>query len=81
MTCTFFGHRDTSWEIEEKLKQVILDLITNKGVNRFLVGYQGNFDKIAIHLLKKLKQAQPQITFEIVLAYLNDKYEDCLTAP
>ena len=79
MTCTFFGHRDTSWEIEEKLNEVLIDLIINKGVNHFLVGNQGNFDRIVISSLKKIKKAQPNIAFEVVLAYLNDIHEDCPT--
>ena len=76
MTCTFFGHRDTSRDVEPLLKEVLLDLINNKKVNRFLVGYQGNFDKMALSVLKEIKKAQPHIVFEVVLAYLTDKIYD-----
>jgi len=79
MTCTFFGHRDTTKDIEEKLKVVLLDLILNKSVTRFLVGYQGNFDRITLSILKEIKKAQPHIEFEVVLAYLSDNCEDCPT--
>ena len=79
MTCTFFGHRDTTRDIKAKLKVVLLDLIINKSVTRFLVGYQGNFDRIALSVLKEIKKAQPHIEYEVVLAYLSDTCEDCPT--
>ena len=79
MTCTFFGHRDTTIDIEAKLKDVLLNLIINKSVTRFLVGYQGNFDRIALSVLKGIKKAQPHIEFEVVLAYLSDRVDNCPT--
>ena len=40
-TCTFFGHRDTSKEIEPMLKSALTDLIENKRVDMFYVGNEG----------------------------------------
>jgi len=79
MICTFFGHRDTSWNIEPVLAKTVLELIANKGVTKFFVGYQGNFDRIALSVLKQIKRTQPHIDFVVVLAYLTDKVDDCLT--
>ncbi len=36
--CTFFGHRDCPDAIETKLREVLIDLITNHGVDMFYVG-------------------------------------------
>ena len=40
-SCTFFGHRDCLEMIKPKLKEVLIDLITNHGVDMFYVGHQG----------------------------------------
>ena len=44
MVCTFFGHRDTPERATPLLHDSIVDLIENKGVTDFYVGYNGNFD-------------------------------------
>ena len=42
--CTFFGHRDCPETMKTKLREALVDLITNHGVDMFYVGYQGQFD-------------------------------------
>ena len=69
MTCTFFGHRDTSPTVKPLLRQVIIELIESHGVTRFYVGNQGNFDAMARSLLAELAQTYP-IHYDVVLAYL-----------
>ena len=69
MTCTFFGHRDTSPTVKPLLRQVIIELIVSHGVTRFYVGNQGSFDAIARSLLAELAQTYP-IHYDVVLAYL-----------
>ena len=32
----FFGHSDTPWSVQPKLREVILDLIDNEGANELL---------------------------------------------
>lgn len=49
--CTFFGHRNCPDDIEPILREVIIDLITNKNVTCFLVGDKGNFDGIVRKVL------------------------------
>ena len=73
MTVTFFGHRDTPEEIEEKLLSVLTDLIETKNADRFLIGNHGKFDHIAKRALKKLKKQYPHISCYTVLAYLPEK--------
>lgn len=70
MTCCFFGHRDTTEEIMPRLEAEIRKLTDLIGVNDFLVGSQGNFDSMALSVLRKLKREHPEISYKIVLAYL-----------
>lgn len=70
MTCTFFGHRDSSIKIKEKLEEAIIKLIKENEVNLFLVGNQGKFDAFALSVLKKIQSDFPFIKFYVVLAYL-----------
>ncbi len=69
MTCTFFGHRDTPPTVKPLIRQVIINLIEQRGVTRFYVGNQGNFDTMARTLLVELAQTYP-IRYDVVLAYL-----------
>ena len=68
-TCTFFGHRDTPEDIQEKLYAALDDLIVNKNVCMFFVGYQGSFDKIVLRTLRLLKVDYPHINYYLVLTY------------
>ena len=69
MTCTFFGHRDTPQTVKPLLRDVMINLIEHQGVNRFYVGNQGSFDRMAADLLKEISEAT-DIRYEIVLAYM-----------
>lgn len=79
MVCTFFGHRDTPHNIEERLKAVLTVLITQKGVDTFYIGHQGNFDFIAQKVVLKLKEEFPHINYSIVLAYIPAGKENFFT--
>lgn len=78
--CTFFGHRDCPETMKPKLREVLVDLITNHGVDMFYVGHQGQFDAYVHSELRRLKQDYPQINYAVVLAYMPGKkteYDDC----
>ena len=75
--CTFFGHRNCPETINPKLREVLVDLITNHGLNMFYVGHQGQFDAYVHSELKKLKQKYPQINYAVVLAYMPCKKTEC----
>lgn len=75
-TCTFFGHRDCPQTIKADLKQILENLICNQSVNNFLVGHQGNFDRIVLSVLDELKIIYPQISYCVVLAYMPDGKQD-----
>ena len=78
-TCTFFGHRDCPESIKARLREALVDLITNQNVDLFYVGHQGQFDAIVRSTLRELRQEYPQIDYAVVLAYMPGKkteYED-----
>ena len=77
--CTFFGHRDCPDTIKPYLREVLIDLITNNGVDTFYVGNQGRFDGIVRSVLRELEKEYPEIHYAVVLAYLPGKkneYDD-----
>ncbi len=73
-TCCFFGHREVTHNIREKLTSIIEKLITEDNVTEFYVGHQGQFDSMVYSILKKLKTKYPQIRYTVVLAYMPDEY-------
>ncbi len=69
-SCTFFGHSELHFENpQEKLSVILNDLISQYGVDNFYVGNQGDFDRIVLNELRKLKPLFPQIRYSVVLAY------------
>lgn len=75
MTCTFFGHRYVSNEIEPALRSTLIDLIENHGVSLFYVGNHGGFDAMVRYVLRELSARYP-ITYHVVLAYLPGKKDE-----
>ena len=65
--CTFFGHRDCPGLIQPKLREVLIDLIENHGVDLFYVGRQGAFDRLVHAALKELASVYPHIRYTVVL--------------
>ena len=73
-TCCFFGHREVTHNIRDKLTAIIEKLITEDGVTEFFVGNQGQFDSMAYSVLKELKAKFPHIRYTVVLAYMPDEH-------
>ena len=73
-TCCFFGHREVTHNIRDKLTAIIEKLISENGVTEFYVGHQGQFDNMVYSVLKELKQKYPQIRYIVVLAYMPDEH-------
>ncbi|MDD5921532.1 MAG: hypothetical protein PUC57_09460 [Oscillospiraceae bacterium] len=55
--CTFFGHKDCPETIKPYLREVLIDLISSKGVDTFYVGNQGRFS-VATGLLRLAPEGQ-----------------------
>ncbi len=72
-SCCFFGHRDAMDSIRSKLKEEIIRLIEEHGVNDYYVGNQGGFDSLVLSVMKELTVSYPQIRYSVVLAYLPDE--------
>ena len=78
-SCTFFGHRDCPSDIRDKLRETLIDLIENHGVDFFYIGNQGQFDAMARNIVRELKTVYPKIEYTVVLAYMpqgTSEYED-----
>ena len=73
-TCCFFGHREVTHNIRDKLTAILGKLITEYGVTDFYVGHQGQFDNMVYSVLKELKAYYPQIRYTVVLAYMPDEH-------
>ena len=74
--CTFFGHRECPDTIKPKLREVLVDLIENHGVDMFYVGNQGQFDAIVRSTLQDLQKEYPQVDYAVVLAYMPGEKND-----
>ena len=70
MTVTFFGHGDAPESLGEALYQTLLELVCKEGASNFLVGTHGNFDRLALLSLKRLKKQYSHIRHTVVLAYM-----------
>ena len=70
MTCCFFGHKDAPSTITPRLEDTIENLIVEHGVLNFLVGNQGQFDSMVLSGLRRLKNKYPEISYNVVLAYM-----------
>lgn len=65
--CTFFGHRDCPGTIRLQLKNVLITLIEECGVDVFYVGHQGAFDAMVRSVLQELMSIYPNISYAVVL--------------
>ena len=73
-TCCFFGHREVTHNIKDKLIAIIEKLITEDNVTEFYVGHQGQFDWMVYSVLKELKAKYPYIRYTVVLAYMPNEH-------
>ena len=75
LSCTFFGHRDCPSTIRPKLREALVELIENHGVEQFYVSRQGGFDALAVSLLWELSVYYPHICYAVVLERLPGRGE------
>lgn len=81
--CTFFGHRDCTYEKYTNIYLAIKTLLLEKDVRCFYVGTQGNFDYLVFQALCELKNEFPDIQVHRVLAYMprTQKLHPCTILP
>ena len=74
-TCCFSGHRIISNndydKVYKKTKQIVVDLIKNKGIRYFETGGALGFDTLAAQVVLDLKKEYPQIKLILVLPCAN----------
>ena len=76
--CCFAGHSELfeREKIYEKLISVIEELIVNEGVNEFLVGNYGAFDKLCASAVNELKKSHPDIKLYLTIPYLTTEINE-----
>ena len=76
MTCCFFGHKDSPSEVKSILRTTVEDLICSGKADSFLIGNHGAFDSMALSVLRDAKKEHPEITYNVVLAYMPGHKEE-----
>ncbi len=72
ITCALFGHRKMPPWVARELERTIDFLIGERGVRRFLVAGQGEFDRAAARSLARRMRENPSLDAAEVLAYLRN---------
>jgi len=67
--CFFIGHREPCDSLLPKLVHLINELITAHGVDEFIVGNYGGFDRIVLKALKEIKRIHPSIRIVLLTPY------------
>ena len=67
--CFFIGHRDTRDEVFTNLMNVVRIHVEMYGVQEFIVGRYGNFDKLAAKAVNQIKKSHPEITLTLLCPY------------
>ncbi len=90
--CCFAGHNETYGdEVKEKIKEIAIKLIEEKGVAEFWIGNYGGFDRCAASAIREVKKTYTHIKLVLVLPYLTktvseykeeyyEKYDDIVIA-
>ena len=79
-TVSLFGHRriDSIAELENKLEPIICELIKNKSYVEFLIGREGEFDRIAAGIIRRIckELVYGNTHLSLVLPYMTAEYRD-----
>ena len=79
-TVSFFGHRkiENPSDIENRLDDILYDIITKNEYVEFLIGRDGDFDLLASSVIKRAihKYGYGNTSFILVLPYMNARYRD-----
>lgn len=69
MLCFFIGHREADDRLLPALTEAVERHITEYGVNDFVVGQYGGFDRLAAIAVKEAKKRHPGVTLTLLLPY------------
>ena len=72
-TCFMIGHRDTEETVYPALQRAVRQHIAEYGVNEFIVGRYGRFDRLAAHAVRCVKEEYPQVILTLLQPYYAEK--------
>jgi hypothetical protein len=75
------GHRDFCEEIGMRMMPALETLVSACGVDNFLLGNQGGFDRAGLFALQEIKRRDPRIQYTVVLAYLPSRVAKATHGP
>lgn len=68
-TCFFIGHRDAPSSVQIRLNAVVEKLVCRFDVSEFIVGYHGEFDRMATTAVQEAKKKHPELYAYRLLPY------------
>ena len=70
--CSFFGHRkiDETPELCKKIRETVIGLIKEKGIENYLFSGMGDFDNLCFKVVTELKASYP----EVKCFYIRSRY-------
>ena len=82
-SCCFIGHRNAQEtpKLLKALRDTVLDLIKNKGVETFIFGSKSRFDDLCLDIVNQIKNEHGQIKliyFRSQYKYIDQSYRDYL---
>lgn len=66
--CFLFGHSTAPYHVEELIEKAVNDYY-EMGFTIFVVGYRGNFDRMATGALRRLKKRHPEVILFVLTPY------------
>ena len=72
-SCFFIGHCDASEELYHLIVGEVERHIVECGVNEFIVGQHGRFDRMAARAVQEMKERFPGVCLVLLLAYLKNE--------
>ena len=74
MICSAFGHREVYDRIE--LDELLGKLVKDKGVQLFLTGGMGEFDRRFVQAIRKVKQRDGAVRLALIKPYLTRELQE-----
>ena len=68
-TCFFIGHREAGEEIKPALTRAVEKAIVEDGIEEFIVGHYGGFDRLAARAVISAKKCHPEVSLLILIPY------------
>lgn len=71
--CFMIGHRDTEETVYPALQRAVRQHVAEYGVNEFVVGRYGQFERLAAHAVRCVKEEYPQVILTLLQPYYAEK--------